>query len=150
MIVSKPLFHIIGIAVRTSNENAQAATDIPALWNRFMSENIQQLIPNKTNQAVYSVYTDYEKDFTKPYTTILGCKVASLDQIPDGMVGKTIEAQNYRQFTAKGTLADGIVYNEWLKIWESGMARKYTADFEIYDESAFRPEQAEVNIFIAV
>lgn len=33
-------FNIIGISVRTTNENDQAAKDIPALWKRFISEGI--------------------------------------------------------------------------------------------------------------
>ena len=40
-------FYLIGISVRTSNENGQAMTDIPALWNKFMSENWIEKIPNK-------------------------------------------------------------------------------------------------------
>lgn len=150
MTNSIPQFYVIGIAVRTTNENAQAATDIPALWNRFFTENIQNQIPNKIDDAVYSIYTDYESDFKKPYTTILGCKVSSLIEIPDGMVAKTITQQNYQQFTAKGKLSDGIVYNQWTQIWESGMNRKYTADFEIYDADSSNPDDAKVNIYIAV
>ena len=67
----KPFF-VIGISVRTSNENGQAANDIPALWNRFRLENIGAKLINKTGDEVYSIYTDYEGDYTQPYTTILG------------------------------------------------------------------------------
>ena len=143
-------FHIIGIAVRTTNENQQAATDIPALWSKFMSEGIAEKIPNKIDSAVYSLYTDYEKDHTKPYTTILGCKVTNLDSIPEGMVGKTIAASSYEKFVAKGNLMDGIVYNEWINIWSADIPRAFTADFEVYGEKAKNPEQAEVDIFIAI
>jgi len=80
-------FNIIGIPVRTSNENGKSAQDIDALWEKFMSENIVGQIPNKISQNVYSVYTDYEGDYTQPYTTLLGCKVTSLEEIPKGMVG---------------------------------------------------------------
>lgn len=145
-----PPFAIIGIAVRTTNENGQTATDIPALWNRFMAENILAKIPNRLSDDIYSVYTEYEKDFTKPYTTILGCKVSHLEHIPEGLVGKTFEEGNYSRFTAKGNLSHGAVYNEWEKIWNSGFERKYTVDFEIYGEKAQNPENAEVPIFIAI
>lgn len=70
-------FYVIGIAVRTTNENQKAAQDIPVLWNKFMTEGIINQIPNKADHAIYCIYTDYEKDYTKPYTTILGCKVNS-------------------------------------------------------------------------
>lgn len=143
-------FYIIGISVRTTNENAQATQDIPALWNRFMTEEIARQIPNKIDDVVYCVYTDYEKDYTKPYTTILGCKVDNLDTIPNGMVGKSIEEGMYTQYTAKGNMLRGSVFNEWTKIWNSDLNRAYTADFEVYDERTQNPENAEVDIYIAV
>ncbi|KFF10850.1 GyrI-like domain-containing protein [Flavobacterium hydatis] len=143
-------FFIIGLSIRTTNENEQSAKDIPALWNKFMAENTIENIPNKIDNAIYSVYTEYEKDYTKPYTTILGCKVSSLDNIPTGMTGKTIAKETYKQFTAKGNLADGIVIQKWIEIWNTDLNRKYTADFEIYGEKASNPENAEVPIFIAI
>jgi predicted transcriptional regulator YdeE len=143
-------FSIIGISVRTTNENGQSGKDIPALWNKFIAEEILQQIPNKTSNDIYCIYTDYEKDHTKPYTTILGCVVEHLDLIPDGMVAKIVEGENYERFTAKGNLAEGIVFNEWMKIWNSDLNRAFTADFEIYGEKAQNPENAEVNIYIAL
>ena len=143
-------FSIIGISVRTTNENGQAIKDIGPLWERFLSENLIEKIPNKVDPTVYSVYTDYESDYTKPYTVILGCKVSSLDDIPEGMVGRVIPGGKFTQFTAKGDLNQGIVYSEWLNIWNTKLNRKYTADFEVYGQKALNPEDAEVDIFIAV
>lgn len=143
-------FHVIGIALRTTNENGQSVQDIPALWNRFMTEGIMDQIPIKVDQTLYCIYTEYEKDHTKPYTTILGCKVSNLDQIPSGLVGKTIEEQTYIKHVAKGNLMQGIVYEEWTKIWNADLNRAFTADFEVYDERNQNPENAEVDIFISV
>ena len=142
--------NVIGISIRTTNKNQQSGQDIPALWNKFISERSAEKIPNKINDSIYSVYTDYEKDHTKPYTTVLGCLVESLDLIPEEMVGITIEAASYEKFVAKGNLNDGIVINEWIKIWNSDLNRSFTSDFEIYGEKAQNPENAEVDIFIAV
>ena len=50
------------------------------------------------------------------------------------MVGKIIESFRIIVNKLKGNLAEGIVYNEWLKIWNMDLNRTYTADFEIYDE----------------
>ena len=143
-------FSLIGISVRTTNENEQSGKDIPALWNKFLAEGISTKIPNKVSEEIVCVYTDYEKDHTKPYTTILGCIVDNLDSIPQGMTGKIIEGINYEKFTAKGNLAQGIVINEWIKIWNSDLDRIFTSDFEIYGEKAQNPENAEVDIFIAI
>lgn len=143
-------FSILGIAVRTTNENGQSGKDIPALWNRFMTEGILEQIPNKVDNTIYCVYTEYEKDHTKPYTTILGCKVSNLNTIPNGMKGKNIETGNYSKHIAKGNIGQGIVFEAWTKIWNSDIKRMYTADFEVYGEKAQNPENAEVDIFIAV
>ncbi|KVV15055.1 GyrI-like domain-containing protein [Flavobacterium sp. TAB 87] len=88
-------FKVIGISVRTSNENNQAATDISKLWDNFVSKNILELIPNKIDNTIYSIYTEYESDHTKTYTTLLGCKVTNLNTIPDGMVGKSFDGGKY-------------------------------------------------------
>jgi predicted transcriptional regulator YdeE len=143
-------FNVIGISVRTTNENGQSGTDIPALWNQFISEGILSKIPNKVSEDIFCVYTDYEKDHTKPYTTILGCRVENLDTIPDGMTGKTIESAVYEKFIASGNLNDGIVFNKWLEIWNSGLNRSFTADYEVYGDKAQNPQDATVEIFIAV
>lgn len=149
-ITSVNAFKVIGIAIRTTNENGQAAIDIPQLWNRFLSEGLIARIPDQLSNDIYNIYTDYELDHTKPYTVLLGCKVNSLDIIPEGFTGKSFEGGNYTTFTAKGRMDDGIVYQEWLKIWNSDIPRVFTADFEVYGPKAQDPENAEVEIFIAV
>lgn len=143
-------FTVIGISTRTTNENNQSAADIGMLWNKFMSEGILQKIPNKRDDAIYSIYTEYESDYTKPYTTILGCRVKNTNTIPEGMVAINIKASNYTEFTAKGNLQEGLVYKKWLEIWNMDLDRAYQADFEIYDAKAQNPEEAEVCIYIGV
>ncbi|MBK6265089.1 effector binding domain-containing protein [Marivirga sp. S37H4] len=143
-------FQVIGIAVRTTNENEQAAKDIAQLWDRFMSENILDAIPNKIDNTVYSLYTDYEGDHTQPYTAMLACRVSQLDIIPDGMVGKSFSGGNYVKITAKGDLTKGLIVNEWSKIFELNLERVYTADFEAFGEKARNPKDAEIDFFIAV
>ncbi len=141
---------VIGISVRTTNENGKAAEDIPQLWNKFLSENILEKIPNKVNSNIYSIYTDYEGDYMKPYTTILACEVSSFDEVPEGMVAKTIGGGNYKKYVAKGNLKENIVYNAWLKIWEDKIDRAYTSDFEVYGAKAQNQEDAEIDIFVGV
>lgn len=143
-------FYVIGISVRTTNENGKAGTDIPELWNKFMSENLIEKIPNKIDNTIYCIYTEYEKDYTKPYTTILGCKVSSIENIPNEMVAKTFENENYRKFVAKGNILQGMVFGEWTKIWNTEIDRKYSADFEVYGEKAQNPENAEVDIYVSL
>lgn len=143
-------FYVIGISVRTTNENEQAMQDIPALWDRFMTEGIAAKIPHKTDDDVLCLYTDYESDQTRPYTTILGCRVSGLENTPGGMVGKTVTEGTYVKHTAQGNSKQGMVAEEWKKIWHSDVDRAFTTDFEVYGKKAQNPDNAEVDIFVAL
>ena len=143
-------FNVIGIMVRTINENNQAAIDIANLWTKFMSKSILDSIPNKIDDTIFSIYTDYESDHTKPYTTILGCKVENLNTIPSGMVGKSFDGGNYVKLSAKGDLTKNLIINKWLEIWQMDLERIFTADFEIFGQKAKNPADAEIDFLIAV
>jgi len=143
-------FKLIGISIRTTNENGQAAKEIAELWGKFMNENTLSAIPNKVDSTVYSLYTDYEGDHTQPYTAILGCKVESLKSIPDGMIGKSFDERNYVKTTAKGDLMKGLVIDHWAKIFEMDLDRTYIADFEVFGEKAQNPSDAEVDFYVGV
>ncbi len=143
-------FSIIGISVKTSNEPGKAEIDIPQLWQQFMSNQVVQKIPNKIDDTIYAVYTHYEGDYTKPYTTVIGCKVTTAASIPDGMIEVVIQQSNYYVHTAKGNLMDGIVFNAWLSIWQMPLKRSYRADFEVYNEKSSNPTNAEIDIFIGI
>lgn len=144
-------FYFIGLPIRTTNENNQAAQDLLALWTRFMSEHTITQIPNKIDNTIYCMYTDYEKDHTAPYTAIIGCKVKHLDTIPKGLIGKTIQTSRYTKFVAKGKINEGSLFKAWNEIWNAPIKRSYTADFEVYDENVKGPDTyEEIDIFIAV
>ena len=147
--VELPEFKIIGIEIRTTNENGQSRTDISELWKRFYKEDIKNKIPNKIDSDVIGLYTDYESDFRKPYTMIIGCRVSSLDELPGGMVGKAILSANYSVFNVRGKLPDELI-NTWKQIWSSDMSRAYTADFEVYGKRSEDRENAEMEVFLSV
>ena len=48
-------FKVIGIAIRTTNENGQAGKDIPVLWEKMISEDILNSIPNKIDNLLVSL-----------------------------------------------------------------------------------------------
>ena len=142
-------FKIIGISIRTSNKEGQSMQDIPKLWEQFMANQTATKIPNKLNNNIVAVYTNYDSDHTEGYDTILGCQVATLENIPEGMIGTTFEGGSYTKYLAKGDLTQGVVYNTWAHIWEEKIDRIYTADFEIYGEKALNPKDAEVEVLVA-
>ncbi len=143
-------FNVIGISTRTTNDNGKSAKDIEALWSKFWSEEIQKQIPNAISEEIYAVYTDYETDFTGPYTTIIGLPVHTLENIPDGMIGLTIETATYQKFVSKGKMPEAV-FNTWLEIWQNtNLNRAYKADFTVHGKKYYDGDQAEVETFISV
>jgi len=143
-------FNVIGISVKTTNENGQSAKDIPELWQKFFSQGIMQKVPNVVDPNIHCLYTDYEGDHTQPYTTLLGMRVDSLDNIPDGMVGMTFAGGSFKKYQFEGNLNDNLVYNAWMDIWKEDNPRAYTVDYEVYDATKTNPEDASVDIFISI
>ncbi|MEL7270847.1 MAG: GyrI-like domain-containing protein [Bacteroidota bacterium] len=145
----KEALNIVGIATRTLNKPGKADKDIPQLWNKFMAENTLQRIPNKVDNTVYALYTNYEGDHTQPYTVVIGCNVASLDNIPEDMTVILIPESKYTQFMAKGDLTKDAVINTWMTIWSTDLNRTYTTDIEIYGEKAIDLTDGEAEILVA-
>lgn len=143
-------FYIIGISVRTTNANGQSANDIEALWGKFWGEEIQKQIPNTVSEDIYAVYTDYETDFTGPYTTIIGLPVSSLKDVPEGFVGITIETDVYQKFVSKGKMPEAV-FNTWLQIWQDKtLKRSYHADFTVHGKKYYEGDNAEVETFLSI
>lgn len=142
-------FYVIGISVRTTNKGGQSQKDVGDLWTKFMSSGVLDKIPNKVNVDVYSMYTDYETDYTGPYTTIIGCKVSSLDNIPEGLVGKKIPTSKYLIYKSIGKLPESVV-ETWKSIWNSKISRGYIADYDVYGSKSQDANNPEVETFLSV
>lgn len=142
---------IIGISVTTTNEGGQAMQDIGAMWGRFKGQDIHSAIPNKVNGNIYCIYTNYEGDHTKPYDVVLGCQVNSIEDIPEGLVSHTIDANAYKIYSAKGNLTTGqAVGQKWMEIWEADLNRNFKSDFELYSENTVDPTDGVVEIYVGV
>lgn len=140
---------MIGIECRTSNSSEEGPYDIPQLWNRFYSEDIISKIPNKVSSEVVALYCDYEGDYTKPYSLIIGCAVTSLFIVPEGMVAKMIPGGFYALFTAIGEYPACLI-ETWGAIWQIDLKRTYTGDYELYGDRFTSRVPKEVDIFIAI
>lgn len=150
-MIAREKFDLIGIAVKTTNENSQAAADIGQLWAKFFSEDMYNQIPNKASADIYSIYTDYESDYTGTYTTIIGVPVTNLMIVPQGMIARSFDAETFQQVLAKGTMPDAVA-KAWVDIWsrDAELPRKYTYDLEVYGAKSQQGEESEVDIFLAV
>ena len=136
-------FQVVGISVRTTNENDQSLKDIGALWNKFYFDNIMGKISQKENEEIIALYTDYEKDEMKPYSVLLGHRVKNISFIPEGMASKFVPASKYAIFHVKGKLPHELV-KAWKHIWKSNLERTYSGDFEIYSK------ENEVDIYVSI
>ncbi|MGR3812015.1 GyrI-like domain-containing protein [Jiulongibacter sp. NS-SX5] len=142
---------IIGISIRTSNQNGRAAQDIGRLWQRFMEVNIPAKIPSLKGENIYAVYTDYTSNHEEEYTTIIGMEVETLQQIPEGLIGREFKSQKYSHHLAKGEMPDAVV-RKWQEIWsnDNTLNRAYTADFEVYGPNSKKGVNSEVEIYLSV
>lgn len=150
-IVKKKGFKIIGISVRTSNQNNQAKEDLERLWHNFFADNIIEKTPNKLSNEIFVIYTDYKSNYSEDYNAIIGIPVSTLDEIPNGLIGREFQSENFQKFTAKGKLPNAII-EIWNHIWQKDkeLNRKYSYDIEIYGENSQNGDNSEAEIFISI
>jgi predicted transcriptional regulator YdeE len=144
-------FHIIGVSVETSNQDGAAARDIGALWSRFYGDNVARQIPGIAGPEVYVVYTDYVSDHQGMYTCLIGLRVDSLAEVPEGLTGRSFTGGHFLSMTAKGPIPDAI-FSAWQGIWDAdaSLGRAYDHDFEVYGERSMLGDEAEVDIFVSI
>ena len=144
-------FYVAGIAKTTTNENGKSASDLGELWGRFYSENVTLTIPNKTSDAVYVIYTEYESDYKGEYLAVIGHRVKSLEGLPEAFIGIEVSGGNYQKYVAKGGMPQAIV-TTWKAIWEKDavLNRAYDTDFEVYGEKSNQGENSEAVIYLSV
>lgn len=144
-------FMIVGLSVETTNRNGEAGKDIGELWSRFYSDNVARQITDIAGGEIYAVYTDYESDHRGMYTCIVGMRVHSLREVPEGLTGRQFDGGSFLRVTARG-LMPGAIFETWKKIWAEDdlLARRYDYDFEVYGEKSMWGDEAEVEIFLSV
>jgi predicted transcriptional regulator YdeE len=142
---------VIGIETRTSNAKEMTAEGvIGKQWARLTKEGLLARIPNKLDSAIVALYTDYESDKDGAYTFVLGARVSSAARVPEGMVMRKIPAGRYAVFTSERGPAQRVVFETWKRIWAAPLDRAYKTDFEVYDERAADPPNAEMSVYVGV
>lgn len=137
---------IAGIDVRTTNEGGKAMQDIGALWQKFFAEGIYDKIENKVNGKTIGLYTNYEGDYTKPYDFMAGCEI---NKKPGNGKIIVIPKGKYAKFTITGDVQKSVG-EAWQKIWQMDLERKYSCDFEEYQNNSDDMESQEIHIYIAL
>lgn len=157
-VVERPQTTVVGIEARTTNESESDADSakIPALWNQLYSEGVADRVPHKRSDShLIELYTDYEGDETAAYTVFLGYEVDFIDDLPEGLVARTLPACRYLVFTSERGPVVESVQAAWRKIWsmtpeQLGEQRAFSADFEIFDSRSADFADGEVDIYVSV
>lgn len=155
-VVKQTGFTVIGISGRTGNAKEMTADGIIGkMWGRLFQEGLLAKIPNKSDQNIVAVYTDYASDHNGEYTYVLGARVTSDAEVPAGMVAKKIPGGKFAVFTTEKGPAAKVVPELWIQInslpkTAAAGDRRYQADFEIYDERATDPQNLQTDIYIGI
>ncbi len=138
-----------GINVRTTNQDGKSIQDIGALWQKFYAEGEYNKIENKVNNKAIGLYTEYEGDYTKPYSFIVCSEVDKKSNNMENRIVKVIPKGRYAKFVIIGDVQKSVG-EAWGKIWNMNLERKYTCDFEEYQNNTEDMQNQEIHIYIAI
>ena len=153
-LISESSFTVIGISARTTNAQEMSGRGvIRKMWQRFMSEQLLEKIPHRTDSNILALYTNYESDANGAYTFVIGAKVTSAKTVPSGMIAVKVPAGKYAVLTTDRGPTAKVVPEAWGRIWslsksQLGGERAYKTDFELYGPPAADPQNAEVQIYV--
>jgi predicted transcriptional regulator YdeE len=148
-------FNVIGLAVRTNNKTeATGQGEIPKLWQRFMQQGTADRIPNRADQNLIVVYTDYESNETGEYTYLIGSRVTATNDVPAGLTLKEVPGGNYAILESEKGPAQAVVPKIWQQIWSMpskalGGQRAFQADYEVYPPG-YDPQNVQVTLHIGL
>jgi len=157
--VSKPEIKLIGICVRTNNEQESDKIKgkiFPCIQKYFHGALFEKIPNRKKPGTTFCAYTDYESDYTGDYTYFVGEEVSSFDRpLPEGFQKLVIPSQQYVKFTTSPAPMPDVIVNAWKEIWnmsskELGGKRCYKTDFEIYDERAADHQNIVLDVYIGI
>ena len=155
-IQQQPGFHIAGITIRTNNAIEMSGKGkIGSVWQEFLQPNLVAKIPNKIGVDLIAAYTDYETDHTGHYTYLLGIPVLSDESLPSSVTFKRVPAGRYAVFISGRGQLQQIVPEIWQRIWsmspeELGGIRAFKTDYEIYDQRAANPDNAQIDVYVGL
>lgn len=140
---------VAGIKIKTNNQNGKAMQDIGMTWQKLFANGIYEKIPNKVNSKTIGLYTEYEGDYTKPYTFIAGAEVSRKVQLGEELESIIIPKGKYAKFIITGDVQNSVG-QAWQEIWNMDLKRKYTCDFEEYQNNSEDMQKQEIHIYIAL
>ncbi len=156
--VERPEIKIVGTMVRTRNsaEFDPLTAKIGPCVQQYFHNTLADQIPNRKNPGTtFSIFTEYESDYTGEYDYFIGEEVTDFGDLDGIFQTHIIPAQSYILFTNGPAPMPEVVITAWQEIWQMsdedmGGKRAYLSDFEVYDERASDPQDTTVDIYIGV
>lgn len=143
-------FTVCGISAVIDNQDDRAAEQINTLWQSFFEQQVAQRIPNRANDVIYAVYSDYEGDHTKPYRLTIGYAAPSEAVSALTMLHTVqVDAGDYASLSARGEQPKALI-ETWVAVWESDLDRAFKTDFEVYGPRFFEEGVHEVLVYIGL
>lgn len=154
-----PEFKVMGLGVNFISILSPEKNNhlvIPKLWDVFLSR--KQEIVHRVHAADFGICMPLSNELQKSHPDecfYLACaEVNDVNNVPTGMITKTVPPGEYAIFTHKGPLNKldhtmNYIYGAWLP--KSGRKLREAPDLELYDER-FNPESdhSEFDIYIPV
>lgn len=139
---------IAGLTARTANSAPDMGVVIGGLWGQFFAEGLFLSIPDRVNSFAVGLYSDYSGDAHDAYDITVGCEVARVCNLPEGVATKAIPRGRYAKFVVFGDKVAAVA-GAWADICSLPLSRSFTGDFEEYvrtDENG----DCEVHIYVAL
>lgn len=140
---------VAGIKIKTTNQDGKAMQDIGMTWQKLFTDGIYEKMQNKVNNKTIGLYTEYEGDYTKPYIFIAGAEVSQKVEVNKEIASKIIQKGKYAKFVITGDVQNSVG-QAWQEIWNMDLKRKYTCDFEEYQNNSEDMQKQEIHIYIAI
>lgn len=150
-IIVKEQFNVVGLKYYGSNKN----NEISKLWGEFLNRigEVKNRVNTQENFGVCEYVPNYTDE--SQFSYIACVEVSGLDEIPPGMVGKTVAAAKYAVFTHKGPVSRmpetyRYIHGTWLPSSDQQLAE--SDDFELYGAKHLGPddEHSETDIYIPI
>ncbi|WP_409343482.1 GyrI-like domain-containing protein [Paenibacillus sp. MBLB4367] len=156
IFMKKDAFLLVGVDKYTDTGFAA----IEEAWMDFQAR--AQDIRNRVNEHACYGFEDYTRGFAWPqgaplphYHYIAAAQVSSLEDIPEGLFGRSVPAATYAVFTRRMPLSElhkafRYVYDEWLPQSGYEIDPAVGADFEYYPEPVADHEHALIEIYLPI
>lgn len=146
-IITRSEIKVVGVARHYQEEDL----DIETLWSAFRP-NVAQIV-NRVGGDAFGIYEEYqESEANVGFSYICSVEVTDFDNVPAGMIARTIPEHLYAVFQHKGAISflpDTLKYiwGSWLPKSNYDYVEK--PDFELYSPET-QAEDAEKILFLYI